>query len=55
MNKKYDTINSFGVTYGEHRAFLELNDEEHFECYKYAKSKGLMFVETYVQLVVCHY
>ena len=46
MNKKYDTINSFGVTYGEHRAFLELNDEEHFECYKYAKSKGLMFVET---------
>lgn len=46
MSKKYETSNSFGITYGEHRAFLELNDEEHFECYKYAKSKGLKFVET---------
>lgn len=46
MNRKYHTINSFGDTYGEHRAFLELTDEEHFECFKYAKSKGLKFVET---------
>jgi len=46
MSRRYDNPNSFGVTYGEHRAFLELNDEEHFECYKYAKSKGLQFVET---------
>lgn len=46
MNRIYDTPNSFGRTYGEHRAFLELTDEEHFEIYKYAKSKGLDFVET---------
>ena len=46
MNRIYDTANSFGRTYGEHRAFLELSDEEHFEVYKYAKSKGLDFVET---------
>ena len=46
MNRVYDTPNSFGRTYGEHRAFLELSDEEHFEVYKYAKSKGLDFVET---------
>ena len=46
MERIYDTPNSFGRTYGEHRAFLELNDEQHFECYKYAKSKGLDFVET---------
>lgn len=46
MNRIYDTPNSFGRTYGEHRAFLELTDEEHFEVYKYAKSKGLDFVET---------
>ena len=38
MNKIYDTPNSFGRTYGEHRAYLELSDEEHFEVYKYAKS-----------------
>jgi sialic acid synthase SpsE len=46
MNRIYDSPNSFGRTYGEHRAFLELSDEEHFEIYKYAKSFGLDFVET---------
>ncbi|MCD9575242.1 N-acetylneuraminate synthase family protein [Flavobacterium soyae] len=46
MAKPYDTPHSFGKTYGEHREFLELNDEEHFEIYKYAKSYGLDFVET---------
>lgn len=46
MNRPYDSIHSFGKTYGEHREFLELNDEEHFEVYKYAKSRGLDFVET---------
>ncbi len=46
MERKYDTPHSFGRTYGEHRAFLELDDEEHFEVYKYAKSLGLDFIET---------
>lgn len=46
MNRIYDNPHSFGRTYGEHRSFLELSDEEHFEVYKYAKSKGLDFVET---------
>ena len=46
MNRVYDTPNSFGQTYGKHREFLELNDEQHFECFKYAKEKGLDFVET---------
>ncbi|MFZ5939985.1 MAG: N-acetylneuraminate synthase family protein [Bacteroidota bacterium] len=46
MNRPYDNPNSFGKTYGEHRAFLELSDEEHFEVYKHAKKYGLEFVET---------
>ena len=46
MNRPYITPNSFGKTYGEHRAFLELNDEAHFETYKYAKERGLDFIET---------
>ena len=37
MNRPYDSPHSFGKTYGEHRAFLELSDEEHFEVYKHAK------------------
>ena len=46
MNRPYDSIHSFGKTYGEHRAVLELSDEEHFEVYKHAKKHGLDFVET---------
>lgn len=46
MFRPYENPNSFGKTYGEHRAFLELNDEQHFEVYSYAKSKGLEVVET---------
>ena len=46
MHRPYDNPNSFGKTYGEHRAFLELNDEQHYEVFSYAKTKGLEFVET---------
>lgn len=46
MNRLYDNPNSFGRTYGEHRAALELSDEEHYEIYKHAKSFGLDFIET---------
>ena len=46
MNNLYNSPHSFGHTYGEHRAALELSDEEHFEVYKYAKSNKLDVVET---------
>lgn len=46
MNRPYDSPHSFGRTYGEHRAKLELSDEQHHELYIYAKEKGLDFVET---------
>jgi sialic acid synthase len=46
MKAPYKNPNSFGKTYGEHREYLELSDEEHYEVYLHAKSKGLEFVET---------
>jgi len=46
MNRPYNTPHSFGKTYGEHRAKLELDDHQHYDCYQYAKEKGLDFVET---------
>ncbi|MCC7297869.1 MAG: N-acetylneuraminate synthase family protein [Bacteroidia bacterium] len=46
MHKPYNSPHSFGATYGEHRAALELNDEQHFELYNYAKALGLDVVET---------
>ena len=46
MNHIYDNPNSFGRTYGAHRAFLELDDQAHYEVYKFAKEKRLDFIET---------
>lgn len=46
MQRLYDSPHSFGKTYGEHREYLELSDEAHYEVFKYAKSQGLDFVET---------
>lgn len=46
MDAPYNSPHSFGKTYGAHREFLELNDEQHFEIYNYAKALGLDFVET---------
>ena len=46
MRRTYDSPHSFGRTYGEHREFLELSNEEHLELYNYSKEKKLDFVET---------
>lgn len=46
MERPYNSPHSFGKTYGQHREFLELNDLQHYEIFKYAKSKDLEFVET---------
>lgn len=46
MAKSYDSPHSFGRTYGEHRAHLELRDEEHAELYAYTKARGIDLVET---------
>jgi 3-deoxy-D-glycero-D-galacto-nononate 9-phosphate synthase len=46
MSKEYRSIHSFGATYGEHRAYLELNNDEHHELYKYAKLYNIDFIET---------
>jgi len=50
MNKPYLSKHSFGKTYGEHRAVLELSNEKHYEVYKHAKSYGIDFVETLTSL-----
>jgi len=46
LRKPYNSVHSFGKNYGEHRAFLELTDEQHYEVFTFAKEKGLEFVET---------
>jgi sialic acid synthase len=43
FDKPYENRNSFGKTYGEHRLFLELSEDEHKELKEYANSKGLTY------------
>lgn len=40
-NRPYNSPNSFGKTYGEHRKFLELSKPQHRELKKYANNRGL--------------
>lgn len=43
FNRPYDNKNSFGTTYGEHRMFLELSEEEHRELKEYADNIGITY------------
>lgn len=45
-NKPYDNYNSYGVTYGEHREFLEFGWHEYVELQKYANELELDFFST---------
>lgn len=43
FDKTYDNPNSFGTTYGEHRNFLELDEQQHLELKEYADAKGITY------------
>jgi sialic acid synthase len=43
FDKPYDNPNSFGRTYGEHRIFLELDEEQHRELKEYALAQGITY------------
>lgn len=40
-NRPYDSPNSFGKTYGQHREFLELSEEDHRFLKKYANNRKM--------------
>lgn len=42
-NQPYDNPNSFGNTYGKHREFLELSEEQHKELKEYTNARGLIY------------
>ena len=41
--RPYENPNSFGATYGEHREFLELNEEQHKELREYALAHEVVY------------
>ncbi|MBR8827574.1 MAG: N-acetylneuraminate synthase family protein [Gomphosphaeria aponina SAG 52.96 = DSM 107014] len=46
FDKPYEHENSFGLTYGEHREFLEFGKYEYVELKEYAKKVGITFFST---------
>lgn len=46
FNKSYDHENSFGITYGEHREFLEFGAYEYRELKQYSEELGITFFAT---------
>ncbi len=42
-HQPYDNPNSFGSTYGQHREYLELNEDQHKELREYALARGLIY------------
>lgn len=42
-DRPYEGPNSFGATYGIHREYLELNEDQHRELKEYAQSLGLIY------------
>jgi N-acetylneuraminate synthase/sialic acid synthase len=45
-HKPYESENSFGATYGEHREALEFGKDEYVELKKYAQELGITFFST---------
>ena len=43
LDKPYDSPNSFGKTYGEHKRYLELSEPDYRELKKYADQKRILF------------
>ena len=42
-DRPYEGPNSFGATYGIHREYLELNEDQHRELKEYAQAQGLIY------------
>lgn len=42
-NREYNSIHSYGKTYGEHREFLEFSKEQHIELKKYCDDRELIY------------
>lgn len=43
LDKPYPSVNSFGVTYGDHKKFLEFSDIQFNELKNFADQNGIMF------------
>lgn len=45
-NNPYNSENSFGKTYGEHREFLEFNEKQYLDLIDFSKKLGMVFIST---------
>lgn len=50
LNKPYISQNSFGTTYGEHKAFLEFDETQIKNLQEHAKKEGILFTASAMDL-----
>lgn len=43
LERSYTNLNSWGKTYGEHKAYLEFSEEQFLALQRYSKELGIMF------------
>lgn len=43
LSRPYESVHSFGATYGEHKAHLEFTDEQFYALQRYANNEGILF------------
>lgn len=55
LQKPYVSVNSWGTTYGEHKAYLEFTDEEFLELQSYATRLGLIFTASAMDSTSLHF
>lgn len=46
LKKPYDSVNSWGSTYGEHKQYLEFSEEQFYHLQSYAKKRNVLFTAT---------
>ncbi|XP_025831411.1 sialic acid synthase [Agrilus planipennis] len=55
LNQPYNNRNSWGKTYGEHKAFLEFSEDEFLELKQCADENNILFTASAMDLVSLHY
>ncbi|OWR50680.1 sialic acid synthase [Danaus plexippus] len=51
LEKPYDSPNSWGKTYGEHKRHLEFSESQYRELFKYAQEVGILFTASAMDMV----
>lgn len=55
LDRPYNSVNSFGKTYGDHKTFLEFSKEQYIELKQYADNVGILFAASPMDIPSIHF